>query len=160
VADNLVRLKKETGYGQFFWMAMALIAGGLLPFLGAFNARLGVAIASPLIASMISFLVGTLVIASYLLVTRPNVAWAGASGAPWYAWLGGFCGAFSLTMLILTYPKLGPGLGFGLLIAGQLLLSVILEHFNFLVVEPRPISILRLAGVAFVLAGVAMIRIF
>jgi uncharacterized membrane protein YdcZ (DUF606 family) len=32
--------------------------------------------------------------------------------------------------------QIGTGLGFGLLIAGQLLLSVILEHFNFLVVEP------------------------
>src|SRR4051812_39107428 len=87
---------------NFFWMAMALIAGGVLPFLGAFNARLGVAIASPLYASMISFLVGTLVIASYLLIIRPNVAWAGASGAPWYAWLGVFCGAFSLSVRPIT----------------------------------------------------------
>jgi bacterial/archaeal transporter family-2 protein len=47
-----------------------------------------------------------------------------------------------------------------LLIAGQLLVAVVLEHFNVLVAEPHPISLFRLAGVALVLAGVAMIRIF
>jgi transporter family-2 protein len=143
-----------------FWMAMALSAGGLLPFLGAFNARLGTAIASPLHASVISFVVGTLAITTYVLATRQTVSWAGAASTPWYGWLGGFCGAFALTAIILTYPKLGPGLGFGLLIAGQLIVAVVLEHFNVLVAEPHPISLLRVAGVALVLGGVAMIRIF
>ena len=109
---------------------------------------------------MISFVVGTLAISTYVFATRQSVSWAGATSAPWYAWLGGLCGAFSLTAIILTYPKLGPGLGFGLLIAGQLVIAVILEHLNVLVAEPHPISMLRVAGVALVLAGVTMIRIF
>jgi uncharacterized membrane protein YdcZ (DUF606 family) len=36
----------------------------------------------------------------------------------------------------------------------------VLEHFNVLVTEPHPISLLRAAGVALVIAGVAMIRIY
>jgi bacterial/archaeal transporter family-2 protein len=60
----------------------------------------------------------------------------------------------------LTYPKLGPGLGFGLLVAGQLVVSAILEHFDILVTEPHPISFLRVCGIALVIGGVAMIRIF
>jgi transporter family-2 protein len=145
---------------NIFWMAMAVVAGSLLPLLGAFNAKLGAAIASPLHASVVSFTVGTLAMVTYVFATRQSVAWAGAGSAPWYAWLGGLCGAFSLTAIILTYPKLGPGLGFGLLIAGQLVISAILEHFNILVAEPHPISLLRVCGIALVLAGVAMIRIF
>jgi transporter family-2 protein len=142
------------------WMVMALIAGSLLPLLGAFNAKLGAAIASPLHASVISFTVGTLAMITYVFVTRQSVSWSGIGSAPWYAWFGGLCGAFSLTAIILTYPKLGPGLGFGLLIAGQLVISAVLEHFNVLVAEPHPISILRVCGIALVIAGVAMIRIF
>ena len=145
---------------NILWMAMALVAGSLLPLLGAFNAKLGAAIASPLHASLISFTVGTFAMAAYVFATRQSVTWAGIGSAPWYAWLGGFCGAFSLTAIILTYPKLGPGLGFGLLIAGQLVIAAILEHFNVLVTEPHPISFLRVCGIALVIAGVAMIRFF
>lgn len=145
---------------RIFWIAFAFIAGSLLPLQGAFNARLGAAGKSPLHASMVSFVVGTLAIAAYVFATRQTVSWADFASAPWYAWLGGFCGAFSLTAIILTYPKLGPGLGFGLLIAGQLIVSVLLEHFNILVAQPHPISILRVAGVVLVLGGVVLIRAF
>jgi transporter family-2 protein len=143
-----------------FWIALALIAGALVPLQGALNAKLAAAAASPIHASLVSFIVGTAAIAAYALVTRQAVSWSGMAGAPWYAWLGGFCGAFALTAIILLFPRLGPGLGFGLIIAGQLLASVALEHFNILVAEPHPISLLRLAGVGLVIGGVAMIRAF
>jgi transporter family-2 protein len=141
-------------------MALALAAGAVMPLLGAFNASLGASIASPLYASTISFTVGTLVMLAFVLATRQTASWAGLGAAPWYAWLGGFCGAFSLTTIIVTYPKLGPGLGFGLLISGQLIIAAVLEHFNILVAEPHPMSVLRLCGIALVIAGVAMIRSF
>jgi len=41
-----------------------------------------------------------------------------------------------------------------------LVVAVILEHFNVLVAEAHPISFLRIMGVALVIAGVAIIRIF
>jgi len=143
-----------------YWIAFALLAGTLIPLNGAFNARLGAAIASPIHASAISFAVGTLAIAAYALATRQTVSWAGVTSAPWYAWLGGICGAVSLTVIILTYPKLGPGLGFGLVVAGQLMVSVLLEHFGILVAQPHPISVLRVAGLVLVLGGVVLIRAF
>ena len=70
------------------------------------------------------------------------------------------CGAFSLTAIILTFPILGPGLGFGLVVAGQLIVSVLLEHFGILVAQPHPISVLRVVGLALVFTGVALIRMF
>lgn len=143
-----------------FWIMLALVAGALVPLQGALNARLGAAAGSPILASLVSFVVGTLAIGAYALATRQTVSWSGIASAPWYAWLGGFCGAFALTTIILIFPRLGPGLGFGLLIAGQLIASVALEHFNILVVEPHPVSFPRLVGVGLVLGGVAMIRAF
>lgn len=82
------------------------------------------------------------------------------AGAPWYAWLGGFCGAFALTAIIMIFPRLGPRLGFSLLIAGQLMASLALEHFGILVAEPHPVSILRLTGLALVIGGAVMIRAY
>jgi transporter family-2 protein len=145
---------------KILWIALAFVAGALLPLQGAFNARLGGALSSPIHASVVSFIIGTLAIIGYVIVTRQTVSWSGLSGAPWYVWLGGLCGAFSLTAIIVTFPKLGPGLSFGLLVAGQLIVSVVLEHFNILVAQPHPMSLLRLLGVGLVLAGVVCIRAF
>jgi transporter family-2 protein len=142
------------------WIGIALLAGALIPLQGALNARMGGAIASLLHASLLSFAVGTLAIAAYVLSTRQTVSWAGLGNAPWYAWFGGFCGAFSLTAIILTYPRLGPGFAFGIVIAGQLIVSAALEHFNILVAEPHPMSMLRFGGIVLVLCGVALIRLF
>jgi transporter family-2 protein len=145
---------------KMFWIALAFVAGCAIPLNGAFNAKMGAAVQSPLHASLMSFAVGTVAIAGYVLATRQSVSWADFIQAPWYAWLAGLFGAFSLTVIILTYPRLGPGLGFGLVVAGQLLASVLLEHFNVLVAEPHPISVLRLVGLALVLGGVVLIRTF
>jgi bacterial/archaeal transporter family-2 protein len=145
---------------NLLWVALAALAGASIPFNAAFNARLGVAGSSPIHASMISFGIGTLTIALYAVATRQTVSWTGFFAAPWYAWLGGICGAFSLTAIILTYPKLGPGLGFGLVVAGQLVVSVLLEHFGVLVAQPHPISVLRVVGLGLVFGGVALIRMF
>lgn len=141
-----------------FWIALAFLAGAIAPIQGGFNARLGAAAVSPIHASMISMLVASLAIAAYALATRQTFSWTGAVGAPWYAWLGGFCGAFSLTVIILTFPKLGPGLSFGLFVAGMLIGSVVIEHFNILVSEPHPFTLSRLLGVGLVLGGVVLIR--
>ena len=143
-----------------YWIALVFLAGALMPLQAAFNARLGAAGASPIHASLVSFFVGTLALAGYVLVKNLTVSWPGLVAAPWYAWLGGVSGAFSLTAIVLTFPKLGPGLSFGLVIAGQLMGSLVLEHFNILVAQPHPLSFLRVLGMALVLGGVVLIRTF
>ena len=161
VVTVVFRGSREIGImDKIFWIALAFLAGSLIPLQGAFNARLGAAGASLMHASLISFVIGTLAIAAYVFATRQSVSWAGFASAPWYAWFGGFCGAFSLSAIILVYPQLGPGLAFGLLVAGQLIVSVLLEHFDILVAQGHPLSLLRLAGIALVLGGVVLIRTF
>jgi bacterial/archaeal transporter family-2 protein len=153
-------LKPSTIMDKVLWIVLAFVAGALLPLQGAFNARLGGALNSPIHASVVSFVIGTLAVIVYVVVTRQTVSWSGLGSAPWYVWFGGLCGAFSLTAIIVTFPKLGPGLAFGLLVAGQLIVSVVLEHFNILVAQPHPMSLLRLLGVGLVLGGVVCIRAF
>jgi transporter family-2 protein len=53
---------------------------------------------------------------------------------------------------------LGPGLTFALIVAGQMLFTVVLEHFNVLVAQPHPMNFPRLIGVLLVIAGAIIIR--
>lgn len=142
------------------WIALAFLSGAFLPIQAGLNAKLGKAAESPVYASMLSFAVGTLGLITYILITKQSMSWAGVGEAPAHIWLGGLLGAFYVTVIILAFPKLGPGLTFGLVVAGQMIISIILEHFNILVAQQNSISLMKLLGVLLVVAGVIIIRKF
>lgn len=145
---------------KLLWIFLAFVAGSFLPIQAGLNSKLGKAIESPLHSSMISFLVGAMAMITYVFVTKQNVSWAGIKTVPLYCWIGGVLGAFYVTIIIFSFPKLGPGLTFGLVVAGQLVISLILEQFNILVAQPHPINFLRLLGIILVIAGVIIIKKF
>lgn len=142
------------------WIALALLSGAFLPIQAGLNAKLGKAAESPVYASMLSFAVGTLALITYILITKQSMSWAGVREAPAHVWLGGLLGAFYVTVIILAFPKLGPGLTFGLVVAGQMIISILLEHFNILVAQQNSINFMKVLGVLLVVAGVIIIRKF
>ncbi len=139
---------------------MAFVAGAFLPIQAGLNSKLGKAGGSAVYASTISFVIGSIGLLLYILFTRQTVSWAGIKMAPAYVWVGGLLGAFYVTVIILSFPKLGPGLTFGLVVAGQMLASAFLEHNNILVAQAQPISLLRIIGIFLIIAGVVIIRKF
>ena len=139
---------------------MALISGAFLPIQAGLNSRLGKAVANPIYASLFSFIVGAIGLTLYILISRQSFSLAGIKSAPASIWLGGLLGAFYVTVIILAFPHLGPGLTFGLVIAGQMLTSILLEHFNVLVAQQQNISLMKIVGVLFVIIGVIIIRKF
>lgn len=139
---------------------VSLVAGSFIAVQGGLNTLVGKEIKSPIHASLISFIIGTALIALYIVVTRQTVSLEGVKNVPWYAWFAGTLGAFSLTAVILAFPRLGPGLTFGLIVAGQMIISVALEHFNILVAQPHPINFLRVLGILLIVGGVIIIRVF
>lgn len=140
------------------WVVMAILAGAFLPIQAGLNSRLGKVVESPAYASMFSFIVGALGLILYILLTKQSFSLEGVKSAPLSVWLGGLLGAFYVTVIILAFPKLGPGLTFGLVIAGQMIVSILLEHFNVLVAQQNSISFLKIVGVVLVVIGVMIIR--
>lgn len=142
------------------WIILAFLAGTFLPLQGGLNTKLGKSAESPIHASMISFMIGAASLALYILFTKQTFSWSGLKTAPAYTWIGGVLGAFYVTVIILAFPKLGPGLTFGLVVAGQMVISALLEHFNILVSQPHPINYFRVIGILLVITGVIIIRKF
>jgi transporter family-2 protein len=145
---------------KLMWIALAFLSGAFLPIQAGLNAKLGKAAESPVYASMLSFLIGTIGLFTYIILTNQTISWAGVRAAPAHVWLGGLLGAFYVTVIILAFPKLGPGLTFGLVVAGQMIISILLEHFNIMVAQQNSISFMKLLGVLLVVAGVIIIRKF
>jgi len=57
-------------------------------------------------------------------------------------------------------PRLGAALTFSLVVAGQLLMAVLMDHFGAFGIQTQPMSWIRLAGIGLITAGVVLIRRF
>lgn len=145
---------------KFIWPAIALISGILLPIQGGLNSRLGKAISSPVHASLVSFVVGLIALVVYIVITGQTVSTQGLKSAPGYLWLGGILGAFYVTVVVLAFPRIGPALTFALIVLGQMVATVILEHYNVLVAQQHSFNMWRLLGILLILGGVLVIRKF
>lgn len=147
------------------WIAFALAAGAVLPFQGAVNALLRADIGAPFTVGAISFLVASLSMAAVLILAvtifktpAPNIA--GVAGMPLWGWLGGLAGAIYVTTVFTAMPVIGAAAVVGLTVAGQQVASVFVDRYGWFRLPKRPPSALRLAGVAALLAGVAVIKAF
>lgn len=139
---------------------LVVLAGGATALQAPTNARLAGAVLSPVNAAFVSFAVGTVAlgIVALLLQTRPDMA--ATRALPWYAWIGGLYGACFVVAAAWGVPRLGVALTITLMVAGQLLISLVLDHFGALGVPKQPLNLGRLAGVALVIGGVLMVRRF
>jgi transporter family-2 protein len=145
----------------WLYFLFALAAGALLPFQAGVNAQLSHWLGSPIRASFVSFLVGTLaLLVLSIAILKPLPSGGRLAAAPWWVWIGGFLGAFYVAASIVTAPRLGAVTLIAIIVAGQSVSSVLVDHFGWVGFKEHPVSLGRLAGVGLLFAGVALVRIF
>ena len=77
---------------------------------------------------------------------------------PWYAWIGGFYGAFFVAVAAFAAPRVGIGVLLTAAVAGQLAAALVLDHYGLLGLAKHPVTITRAAGFLLVVAGAALVR--
>ena len=79
----------------WLYLLFALAAGALMPVQAGVNSQLARFVGHPVLAALVSSMVGTMVLLVYSLFLRSS--WptpAALSGTPWWVWTGGLFGAF------------------------------------------------------------------
>lgn len=143
---------------EWILILLAFVAGTAVPVQFAVNAELRGAAGGPVIAAAISFLVGTLALLVALLVAGEGVpALSDLAGAPWWAWAGGFLGAFYVTASIILTPRLGAVATVGFIIAGQVAMSIILDRFGLLNLPVQLVTLPKLGGAVLVIVGAVIV---
>jgi len=139
-------------------LAVALMAltGGLIAMQPAVNSGLGKATGN-IAAALISFAIGTLLLAAIVVLAGQGGGIGEVTGVPWYLLLGGVLGAAYVFSALVTVSSIGAGGVAAATITGQLTFSLILDRIGFLGLEETPISLDRIAGVALLLAGTFLI---
>jgi len=145
----------------YFYLLLALIAGTMMPTQAAVNNKMAAVVDSPISAAFISFVVGTIGLLVFTVATgTPLGNLAAAKNAPPIAWIGGLMGAFFVASSVALVPRLGVALTFSLIVAGQMLITLVLDHFGFLGVPVKEVSLIRVLGIFLITGGVVLIRKF
>lgn len=142
------------------FILLAILAGSMLPLQGVVNSQLGRALDNVILATLISFITGALTLLPIFLL-RNN---AGAGSGRQYLtqvspvlYIGGILGAFYVTLVAILVPKIGVANTMIAIIFGQILLSLMLDHFGVLGIEIRAFNGLRLLGAGLVLGGLVLV---
>jgi transporter family-2 protein len=137
----------------------AALIGVLLPVQAGVNAELRHAVGSPLGTAFASFLVGTVALGIVGILARSPVPDLRTLGAvPAWQWLGGLLGAVYITGAVVLAPRLGAATMIAAIVAGQMLSSVVLDHFGWVGFARHSATPARLVGAALVILGVRLIQ--
>ncbi len=143
------------------YLLLAFAAGAVLPFQAGSNAELADWVHSPVRAAFVSFIVGTiLLLVASAFVFKPLPSWERLGHAPWWVWIGGALGVIYVVGSIVSAPKLGAASLIALVVAGQGVASVVVDHFGWVGFAPKHVTVGRILGIALVGAGVLLVRIF
>ena len=142
---------------KYLIIIITLVMGSILPIQAALNGKLMRTFGHPIIGATISFLTGTIVLFIYAFAVKANFQTSLIKETQWYHWVGGIIGAIYVTGIIMIIPRLGAALAFSLIVAGQLMMSVLMDHFGLLGVPVNPVTPTKILGFLLLLAGVILI---
>jgi bacterial/archaeal transporter family-2 protein len=143
------------------FIVAALVAGGagmVVVVMQALNAGLGIQLGSVLWAGFTNYVVSATTIGLVLLILREPWPLAAASRVNLQFWLGGIFGTLYVLASIFLLRRLGAATLVALLICGQMIGSLIVDHFGLFGVKPEPADTQRLMGAGLLVAGVLLIR--
>ncbi len=139
-------------------LLMAFCVGMAMSVQAAVNTQLAASIgANSVVAALVSFGCGTIVLAG-VAVSRGGLGptFAALAGQPAWKFAGGFLGAAFVFGTVFLAPRIGLLSLIVLVIAGQLLTSMAIDHFGLINMAMRKVSNVRMLGAGVVALGVAI----
>jgi len=142
---------------KLLFAALAVFAGVAGALQSAANAGLAqkIGLGAALVMNTGIVLVLTLVV---FVARGPHVDFY-PSGTPWSLYIGGVCGFIVVFTLAVVFPAIGAALAIALLVLGQSVAALVIDHYGLMGMAPNPVTFSRLVGLALVAGGVAVLRL-
>ena len=135
---------------KLMWRVMGILVGVYAALQAAFNGNLTKMLGSSIASGFVSYATGTILL--LLLVVFSNQLPHKTTRGRWWMWLGGPVGALFVVGMAQLVPHVGPGVTLLVVLIGQLLGSMAIDHFALFGARKAHVTLFRLIGVA-VLAG-------
>lgn len=134
------------------------VGGALITLQAPINSALGRSIDSTIAAATISFGIGFFILLALTLVSGDGAALTRAPFVPKLLLIGGALGAIYVWSALWAVPLLGVLTTTTMLILGQMVAALILDHFGAFGLTPRDISPQRVIAALLVAAGAILSR--
>lgn len=143
----------------FLFILIVMIIGALTPYQHSVNAQIGAILKSPFYGTLVNFIVGTAALLILLTLLKPDIpSLRQLTSIPPYLYLGGVIGVALVTAIIIALPKIGATNALMAMIVGQMLSSILIDHYGWLGVPENTISLSRLAGAGLLLTGLYLVQ--
>lgn len=138
------------------FVALAIAAGVAAAVQAAVNSALArsIGLGGALIVNALLVLVGSV---GLWAATGASTTFT-APGTPWTLYLGGLLGFVIVGSLAFVFPKIGAAYAISLMVGGQCIAALLVDHFGLLGMPREPLTIPRAIGIALVAAGVMVVR--
>jgi transporter family-2 protein len=150
--NGIIKIKRTHIMESIFLIILIGLAGGIAigvqsPMASMITQRLGIfeSVFIVHIGGAVIALIPMLILGSKLSQWR---------SLPWYALGAGFFGLGVVAAISFMIPRVGVAPALIILLAGQLLMGAVLDHFGWLGLTQRPLDVPRVIGLMVVLAGV------
>jgi len=144
---------------QIVLTVFIVFVGSLIAIQGVANSALGKHLGEPLHAALISFGSGFLLLLVLTLTLTeglPDISKVAA--VPKVTLIGGALGVVYVTSMILFVPKIGVASALIAALCGQVILSILLDHFGVLGLQANAASPSRIAGGLLIILGLFLIN--
>ena len=139
-------------------MLLAFLVGTGLVVQVGLNATVGRALGGALYGTVANFIVGLVALLAFFFFSRhPLPSRDALLAVPVWAWLGGLLGAADVGIATFAGPRLGALLLLSLTVGGQMLASVIVDHYGLLGFPQHPVTLTRLLGIGLLFAGIWLV---
>lgn len=141
----------------FGFVALAIVIGTLMPLQAALNAELTKFLKHPYLSAFISLSVGALILAIIVLFHGGYGEVKRLGQIPLHLYLGGILGAIFVGSSLFFIPRMGATAMIAAFVTGQLIGSVIIDHYGLLGLSPNPVTLTRIVGVILLFAGLFLV---
>ena len=138
-----------------------VVSGFFISIQGPINARLRLAVDSPVLSAAISFLSGGLVLLCIMgtgAFGGTGTGLRGMQSAPLWAYLGGVLGISFVLGSIVAVPRVGVVVVICAAILGQMVGSYLADTLGWFGVDKVPFNPVRLAGIGLMVLGVLLVQ--
>ena len=138
-------------------LVAAVSIGGVLALQAPLNSALGRLVGGTQ-ASVVALAISCVLLAALSAVAGGFSGLARLGDAPLHVMLGGgFIGALYVGSIVFTVRELGAGGLTAATISGQLVVATTIDHFGWFGVTRSPVTVAKLAGIAFLALGTFLV---
>lgn len=139
---------------------VSFAVGILVVIQGSVNARLGVLLSNPLLATAVALSIGaTLTLAAVAVTVKQYPTLQEIYSIPVYYWfVGGVLSVIGITLFYYVIPQIGISTTVTFGLTGQLLFAAIAGHYGWLGMPIEPITAKKILGMLLMVGSLILIK--